>query len=101
MENQPPKPTSSPDPSSPAMSSSSPPKSVAEQPTTAGDVGPTQSDPQSAADIPTQSPEDAATQGGATKTLGELSTKAAAPKEHKLTQLGEYRLIKALGAGGM
>jgi serine/threonine-protein kinase len=96
MENQPPKSTSS---SSPSISS--PPKSAAEQPTTAGDIGPTQSDPPSAADIPTQSPEDAATQGGATRTVGEAPTKAHASKEHKLTQLGEYRLIKALGAGGM
>ena len=96
MENQPPKPADS---SSPSISS--PPKSVAEQATTAGDISPTQSDPQSAADIPTQSPEDAATQGGGTKTVGEEPNKAAAHKEHKLTQLGEYRLIKALGAGGM
>jgi serine/threonine-protein kinase len=53
------------------------------------------------ADVPTQSPEKAATQGDLTRTSAEAPAKASTPKEHKLTQLGEYRLIKALGQGGM
>jgi len=95
MEQPPPK-------STPTVSSSSespPSKSAADQPTSPGELGPTQVAADSS-DIPTQSPEDAVTQGGAAKTVGEAPAKTSG-KEHKLTQLGEYRLLKVLGSGGM
>jgi serine/threonine-protein kinase len=60
-------------------------------------------DLEAAATTPTTSPEAGPTEAGATQDLGQESMPGKGPesKEGKLKQLGEFKLIKALGSGGM